>query len=96
MVFTGHDRVKTAWTVSDPARRRPDAVCAEDNVRVVIAVEEISRTQVRVSPGVLRVDGKSGASACPDGACMMPLCHIGSGAVPGRTVTSDGFEASLI
>src|SRR5262245_5769054 len=61
----------------DTLTRRPDTVRGEGDVRIVAAVEEVSRAQVRITLVVLRVDGRRGYR---DGAAH--LTHRGNGAVP--------------
>src|SRR5262245_55183490 len=59
----------------DSLRRGPDTVRDIGDVRMVAAVEEVSRPQVRVAPGDLRVDGRRGYR---DGAAYLAVRRYGA------------------
>ena len=61
----------------DTLTRRPDTVRGEGDVRMVAAVEEVTRAQVCITPSVLRVDGRRGHR---DGATDLAVRR--HGAVP--------------
>jgi integrase/recombinase XerD len=59
----------------DTLIRRPDSLRGEGDVRIVGAVEEVSRAQVRVAAGVLGVDGRRGHR---DGAADLAVRRHGA------------------